>query len=628
MSNLSHIGVDGYIGKEREFETFGPEDSGDGSGSPQPTVNAEEIIMADGTVEYVDKNAFGDELDRMPNGYYRSPQFIGTLAAQCLASTCAYLGWVLPSNTLALINADIGPSAQIAWVATIWTMGSSIGFLIIGRLSDLYGRKWMVMSTTLLGLIGCIIGGTAKSLGMLIASNGCNGLAAAGQLSFGIVLGELVPNKHRGPIMGFVFLTSIPFGVFGPVVARTMIENIHEGWRWSYYLGIILSVITLALYQFLYHPPTFSQLHVGKTRIQQTKELDWIGMSLFTTGCVLFLVGLSWGGTTYPWKSAEVLCTLVTGIMTLAGFFVYEAHFCSVKPLIPSSVFKNTGFVAVVTCATVASMVYYSLTVLWPTIISALYTTDSIKVGWQSCVIGGGVVLGQAMSGLAIAYVPHLKIQCICAAALVMTFITSMCSLSPDRWANTIAFGLIACTAVGYIENVAVTCVTLLWEPQDIGLASGILGSIRALGGAIAQALYVSILSNELTRKMPEYVTPAATKLGLPTKSLPSLFEAINKGDYSDVPGINKAIIESVGDAVVKAYTNSLHYVFYATVPFSCIMLVAACLVPDVKKFLTYNVAKRLQDKSFRKSSTEANEVAVQAMNECHPDEAEVASHV
>ncbi|TXC06809.1 hypothetical protein FocTR4_00010192 [Fusarium oxysporum f. sp. cubense] len=611
MSNLSHIGVDGYIGKEREFETFGPEDSGDGSGSPQPTVNAEEIIMADGTVEYVDKNAFGDELDRMPNGYYRSPQFIGTLAAQCLASTCAYLGWVLPSNTLALINADIGPSAQIAWVATIWTMGSSIGFLIIGRLSDLYGRKWMVMSTTLLGLIGCIIGGTAKSLGMLIASNGCNGLAAAGQLSFGIVLGELVPNKHRGPIMGFVFLTSIPFGVFGPVVARTMIENIHEGWRWSYYLGIILSVITLALYQFLYHPPTFSQLHVGKTRIQQTKELDWIGMSLFTTGCVLFLVGLSWGGTTYPWKSAEE-----------------EAHFCSVKPLIPSSVFKNTGFVAVVTCATVASMVYYSLTVLWPTIISALYTTDSIKVGWQSCVIGGGVVLGQAMSGLAIAYVPHLKIQCICAAALVMTFITSMCSLSPDRWANTIAFGLIACTAVGYIENVAVTCVTLLWEPQDIGLASGILGSIRALGGAIAQALYVSILSNELTRKMPEYVTPAATKLGLPTKSLPSLFEAINKGDYSDVPGINKAIIESVGDAVVKAYTNSLHYVFYATVPFSCIMLVAACLVPDVKKFLTYNVAKRLQDKSFRKSSTEANEVAVQAMNECHPDEAEVASHV
>ncbi|KAJ4263814.1 hypothetical protein NW762_005847 [Fusarium torreyae] len=627
MSNLSQNSADGRAEKERQVETYGAKDNGEDSPRSSGTpVNAEKIVMADGTVEYVDKNALGDDLDRMPEGYYRSSQFLGTLAAQSLASICAYLGWVLPSNTLTLINADIGPSTNIAWAATIWTMGSSIGFLIVGRLSDLYGRKWMVMSTTLLGLIGCIIGGTAKNVGMLIASNGCNGLAAAGQLSFGIVLGELVPNKHRGPIIGFVFLTSLPFAVFGPIVARTMIEDTAEGWRWSYYIGIILSVITLALYQFLYHPPTFAQLHIGKTRMQQTKELDWIGMFLFLAGCVLFLVGLSWGGTTYPWKSAEVLCTLIIGIVTLVGFFVYEAFFCHVQPLIPSRVFKNLGFVAVVACATVASMVYYSLTVLWPTIISTLYTTDSIKIGWQSCVIGGGVLLGQAISGITISYVPRLKIQCICAAILVLTFITSMCSLSPDRWANTIAFGLIACTAVGYIENVAVTGVTLLWEPQDIGLATGVLGSIRALGGAVAQALYTSVLSNELAKKLPEYVTPAATESGLPAKSLPSLFEAITAGDYSTVPGINKDIIASVGAAVVKAYANSLHVVFYATIPFSCIMLAAACLVPDVKKFLTHNVAKRLQDKGFRKSNTEVNEIEVRASDDRRSHDARVAS--
>ncbi|KAF5691445.1 trichothecene efflux pump [Fusarium denticulatum] len=381
--------------------------------------------MADGTIEYVDKNAFGDELGLMPNGFFRSPQFVGTLAR----------------------------------LHGLWDL--LLAFFYRWS-SDPYGRKWMVMSTTLLGLNGCVISGTVNSVDMLIASNGRNGLAAAGQLSFGIVLGQLVPNKHRGPIMG---------------------------------------------------------------------------------------------------------------------------------------VFKNSGFVAVVTCAIVASTVYYSLTVLWPTIISTLYTAYSIKVGCQSCVIDGGVVLGQAMSGLAIAYVPRLKIQCICAAALVMTFITSKCSISPDRWVNTIAFGLIACTPVGYIENVALTC-------------------------------YVSILSNELPRTIPKYVILDTTRSGLPTKSLPSLFEAINKGDYSDVPGTNKVIIDPVGDADVKAYTSSLHYVFYATIPFSCIMLVAAFLVPDIKKFLTYNVAKHLQDKSFRKSSTGANEVEIQALNECHPDEARVASHV
>lgn len=212
-------------------------------------------------------------------------------------------------------------------------MGSSIGFLIVGRLSDLYGRKWMVMSTTVLGLIGCIIGGAAGNVGILIASNGCNGLAAAGQLSFGIVLGELVPNKHRDPVMSFVFLTSLPFAVFGPVIARTMIKNIHEGWRWSYYVGIILNAVTLVLYQFLYRPPTFAQLHIGKTRMQQTKRLDWVGMFLFTAGCVLFLVGLSWGGTACPWKSAEVICTLLIGITTLACFFVHGMSLFTTVPL-------------------------------------------------------------------------------------------------------------------------------------------------------------------------------------------------------------------------------------------------------------------------------------------------------
>ncbi|KAK7421279.1 hypothetical protein QQZ08_009995 [Neonectria magnoliae] len=601
----SERSAEGRVEKQQPVETLSNEEPNTPRSSYTPT-DMEKVVFADGTIEYVDKHALGGDFEDMPVGYYKSPQFLGTLAAQCLASIIAYLGWVLPANTLTLINADIGPSPNINWVATIWTMGSSIGFLLVGRLSDLYGRKWMVLGTTGLGLIGCILGATAKSIGMLIASNGCNGIAAAGQLSFGIVLGELVPNKHRGPIIGFVFMSSMPFAVFGPIIARSLIENTAQGWRWSYYIGIILSVITLALYQFLYHPPTFAQLHVGKTRMQQTKELDWVGIFLFLAGCVLFLIGLSWGGTSYPWTSAEVLCTLIIGIVTVIAFFVYEGFFCKVQPLMPPRVFKNIGFVAIVAIATVASIVYYSLTVLWPTIISTIYTTDSIKIGWQSSVVGGGVLLGQALSGLAISYVPKLKFQCIGAAVIVFSFVTAMSSLDKDRWAATIAFGTIACTAVGYIENVAVPGVTLLWGPQDIGLATGVLGSIRALGGAVAQSLYVSVLNTELAKKIPEYVAPAAAEAGLPSSSLEALFTGITAGDFSAVPGVTDKVATAVGAALVRAYTNSFHIVFYATIPFSCILLCAACLVPNVEKYLTRNVAKRLQDDVFRKVSTES----------------------
>lgn len=527
-----------------------------------------------------------------------------------------------------LINADLGPSVNIGWAATIWTMGSSIGFLLVGRLSDLFGRKWMVMSTTALSLIGCILGGTAKNVTMLIVANGCNGIGAAGQLSFGIVLGELVPNKQRGPIVTLVFLSSLPFAVFGPVIARSFINNTEPGWRVSYYMGIGLNVITLVLYQFLYHPPTFKQLHVGKTRLQQAAELDWIGIFLWIAGCVLFLIGLSWGGTTYPWKSAEVLCTLLIGIATIAGFFCYgmltcsllsiahrpltifpEGFFCRVQPLMPPRMFKNWGFNGVITVATVASMVYYSMTVLWPTIIGSVYTTDSMQIGWQSSVVGGGVLLGQSFAGFGLSYLPKVKWQTVTASLVMLVFASSLGSLDRDRWAETIAFGVLATTAVGYIENIAFPGVTLLWGPQDIGLATGILGSIRGMGGAVAQALYSSVYSNQLTTNMPKYVVPAATEAGLPADSIPALFEAITLGNFSAVPDITDNVIGAVSDAIIKANTMSFRVVFYTTIPFSVLCCLGALLVPNVEKYLTKNVAKRLQNKNFARQDTPESKV-------------------
>jgi MFS family permease len=228
------------------------------------------------------------------------------------------------SQLRVLINNDIGPSPNLGWVGTVWILGSAIGFLLVGRLSDIFGRKWMMVGTTILSIIGNIVGATAHSINTLIAANACNGVAAAGQLSFGIVLGELVPNKQRGPIVTLVFMSSLPFAVFGPIIARKFIDSTVAGWRWSYYLGIIFGVITVVLYQFLYHPPTYSQLHVnGKTKWQAFKELDFIGIFLFIAGCVLFLIGLSWGGQVYSWKSAPVLCTLIIGILTLVAFGLY-----------------------------------------------------------------------------------------------------------------------------------------------------------------------------------------------------------------------------------------------------------------------------------------------------------------
>jgi hypothetical protein len=122
-----------------------------------------------------------------------------------------------------------------------------------------------------------------------------------------------------------------------------------------------------------------------------------------------------------------------------------------------------------------------------------------------------------------------------------------------------------------------------------------VLGSIRALGGAVAQALYVSVFVNKLNTNLPAYVAPAVLGAGLPQSSLPGFFAAMTAGDFSAVPGVTDAVLAAFAPALKTAYSQSFKIVFYCTIPFSVILICASCLVPNMEKFLHNNVAKRLQ---------------------------------
>ncbi len=221
-----------------------------------------------------------------------------------------------------------------------------------------------MIGSCLLAIVGNALGAAAQSVNMLIATNTLNGLSAAGQLSFSVVLGELVPNKQRGPYNNLVLITAVPFAVFGPPIARALYENTALQWRWSYIIGCIVNVIATVFYVIFYHPPKYEQLHVtGKSKFQQLKTLDFMGIFLFTAGLVLFLVGLNWGGSVYAWNSAPVLCTILIGLFVLVLFGFWEAYAKMDFPFMPMRLFLNVKYDAIVACASIGAMVYYSMTV-------------------------------------------------------------------------------------------------------------------------------------------------------------------------------------------------------------------------------------------------------------------------
>jgi MFS family permease len=160
-------------------------------------------------------------------------------------------GFALAAAILPVINADIGPSPYVIWVALAYTLTVSIGLLLVGRLSDIFGRRYFFISGSVLGLIGCIVCACAHTVGTVIGGTTLIGLGAASQISVVFVTAELVPVKHRFLANGFVYLWATPFTGMGPSISYAFL--VHTGsWRGCYYLIIALNAFAVLCWTLLY----------------------------------------------------------------------------------------------------------------------------------------------------------------------------------------------------------------------------------------------------------------------------------------------------------------------------------------------------------------------------------------
>lgn len=132
----------------------------------------------------ISPEAVGGNLHELPPNYYLHWRFIGTVAAVVTMTWGLYLGYVLPANTFTIINADIGPDPNYALIPVVKTLCGGVGLLLMGRLSDIFGRRWFMLSGQIMAIIGSIVCATAKDIPTVIGGTVFVGLAGAVQTSF------------------------------------------------------------------------------------------------------------------------------------------------------------------------------------------------------------------------------------------------------------------------------------------------------------------------------------------------------------------------------------------------------------------------------------------------------------
>lgn len=119
--------------------------------------------------------------------------------------------------------------------------------------------------------------------------------------------------------------------------------NTHTAlrWRWCYYWGLMLCVVSSVGVLISYYPPPRPQYDIEKTRWQNFKEIDFFGVSLYSSGLTTFLVGLTWAGQAeHPWRSASVIVPIVLGFMVLLSAFGYDFVWAK-QPFFPLQIFKR-----------------------------------------------------------------------------------------------------------------------------------------------------------------------------------------------------------------------------------------------------------------------------------------------
>ncbi|TRX95059.1 hypothetical protein FHL15_004144 [Xylaria flabelliformis] len=519
----------------------------------------------------VRKEALGDDL---PKGYFYSVGFLGALAVS--TSPCS-VGTTRIGKTDDAVRP--GPSPYISWVNIGRTLALSFTYTILGRLSDLFGRRWFFIIGNVVALVGIIVCSTAQNINTLIVGSTVYGIGETVQLSFNVAIGELVPNKYRPAVLSFIFGTSAPIAGIGSVISRAIYENPRLGWRWTYHINTIIVAVAIVLLFFFYHPPTFDLLHERKTKRQILKQLDYVGSFLWIAGLTLFLIGISVGGTVYPWKSAATLSTIVIGGALLIILFIYESYVDLEYPAIPVKFFRNRGFISLVACATVATATVPSAT-----------------------------AIGQVAGGFLIKGKINIRYWIMFSTFAMVGFVGSLAALTPNSKGTGIALTLIGPFFVGVIELTALAIAPLFCKPADIGLASGLLASIRSAGGSVAVTVYSTILSNRLKYTVPHNIGPVAIAAGLPEDQVPALASAVIGGSLAKFPGLTDSVLKAVSSVLPTAYSQAFQTVYLASFGFGAIAIVGCLFAKDARDLLTDKVERKMHGATVgKKDDTTGN---------------------
>ncbi|CAM3913396.1 MULTISPECIES: MDR family MFS transporter [Paenibacillus] len=414
---------------------------------------------------------------------------ISIMIAIMAAMFFAAINQTITSTAMPRIIAILDGMDYYTWTINIYLLTSTIATILVGKLSDMFGRKPFILIGILFFMLGAFLTGTSTDVYQFIIYRGIQGIGAGIiQSTAFTAVGDLFAPRERGKWMGLMTAVFGFSSVLGPTLGGYLVDHIE--WRWLFWiflpLGIVAFIMILSLFP--------------KVDRKKGQSIDYLGSLFLTTSIVPLLLAFSWAGTEYPWGSSQIIGLIAASIVSAIIFVLIEMKVK--EPILPLSLFKNSvvtisnliGFI--MNFGLMGAMIYISFYVQGVLGISPTYA-GYVTIPMSVFMMGMSAVVGQliAKSGkykrYALIGVPIMIVGMGIMVVMDNLWLTVI---------STIIFGL----GLGLGMPVFSLATQNAVPHKELGVVTASSQLFRNLGGTIGIAVMGTVMSNSLTKNLKE----------------------------------------------------------------------------------------------------------------------------
>ena len=397
---------------------------------------------------------------------------IGSLMIALLLSA---LDNTIVGTAMPTIAGQFNAFGLYAWVSTSYAVTSTIATLLLGKLSDLYGRRRLLLFTIGLFLFASLLCGAAQTMPQLIAARALQGIGGGGiwGLTFATV-GDIVPPRERGKYFGLFSSMWGIAAVLGPLVGGVIVDN--ASWRWIFLVNLPLGIVAFALLARVLRVPPPSRRPV----------VDVKGAALLTTCVAAFMLSLE-QGQERGWTSVPIIGGFSLAAVTFAMFIRQERR--APEPILPLRLFRNPHLRTSYLLGFLIGPAMYTTGLFFGLFFQSVRFMSPTVAGLAGVPMMVGMVSGSTLSGRIISKLGRYQMLprvgfLMCAlgglSAFFLTSSTAYAVIAPIMFLTGLGTGIAMPTMSIVAQNSA--------DPKDLGISSAVQNFMRSAGAAIAIA--------------------------------------------------------------------------------------------------------------------------------------------